>query len=269
MKQLVYYSVSNHVGYLQMMKYSMMTLRQKGEYEGDIILFTNIKDIPSSIQNECIVKYVPGRCSPKNFKYESREEIDFTEYDKVLYFDADILFSSPVCHIFDMIEGNNFVHVRDTIRNMVASCYLGFQEEVASKVPWSNSGFYGTSGVIADAFCKKWKQAMICRNEHPWTTITKSNYFLGSHLDEKKTAFSRGELHFYNDQPAFNYLVIDQFGKGNINLVQLPESWARFLGGHHGHGMPEPGVVFSHYLDKKKLKTHYLKLMEISSLKFI
>lgn len=131
MPDVIYYSCSGDT-YVGEAKMSIKSLRTKGKYTGDIILFTgvnqNVGDVDCQVVKIDIgpqVNWFRGRFIVKDF-------FDFSKYDKVLYTDSDTICIKPIQIMFDHHQANKVSYVveRQSIRASANSVYYMTEQQM-------------------------------------------------------------------------------------------------------------------------------------------
>jgi hypothetical protein len=184
---------------------SLRSIRQVSKYDGDILLFTDFdKDIPelSSLKVNRLVVSPDSIDDPRNFRIYMHKYYDFSQHERIVYMDFDILVMKKLDAVFKKIQ-----------KDRVFYCY-------APKMPWDNWDAFGANDYIA-----KYRQAPVVKISP--TGICSGVFGISSkYLLKllKKWAKVLDKTASQNDQHAFNELLV----KGGYPCQPFPNEWFEY-----------------------------------------
>lgn len=211
--------------YVALAKHAIATLRLT--YKEDIIL---LSDQNVNINN-VITKKINHKKNGKHLKALSFQHIDFAAYDKIFYFDVDIVFCQNINLIFNHIDETNIVCVKAQSPKKIFfsnccrfACDNKKEEEISKKICGSNSGVFGGSSKNVLAFCEQWLKNL-----------------------EKPNALRNQNFKDIYDQPSYNATIVNLLLSKSIKQTFLPSH----LYSYNGKNLEK--VLFSHLTHKKDL----------------
>jgi lipopolysaccharide biosynthesis glycosyltransferase len=191
-------------------------------YNGPVILLSD-----RIVQGDFTTRLVKG--FGKNLKFNIHRILPLEEYDKVLYFDCDILFARSISPLFDMIKRDNFLSAVELGSRILHKCRTTRfrfrskrEEELAKKVKGCNSGFFGATARNFAAFCEMWRKVM-----------------------------RRGNLRYKNpgyiyDQPYYNASLMEwRLRERKPKIIEIPSGCYSYNGRKLGK------VIFTHFTHNK------------------
>lgn len=158
---LIYYTVGGDIKHVDMLKYSIQSLRLFGKYKGDILI------ISDNICLDKVKEYFPD-CKILHIKNESKhceasinklriyKYEDISKYDKIIFLDLDILVQNDIADIFDSIQdkfifSNEYYPETHSIRKIIDDS--GYGKDLFSEYEYEkydiknkraiNGGFFG------------------------------------------------------------------------------------------------------------------------------
>jgi lipopolysaccharide biosynthesis glycosyltransferase len=168
---LIYYTVGGDIKYIEMLKYSIKSLRLFGKYTGDILIISDnvcIDKVKNTFK-DCQMLHldvVSKGCEASVNKLKIYEYKNIQKYKKIIYLDLDILVQNDINIMFEYIN-NNFIFSHEryacaaTDQNILGDWhgyYLFSKEEIISynveNTKAINAGFFGFDIGMLDHFKK-------------------------------------------------------------------------------------------------------------------
>ena len=184
---------------------SLKSIREVSGYQGDILLFTDFdREVPelASLNIKRLVVPADSIDDPRNFRIYMHRFYDFSQHEKILYMDFDILVLKKLEAVFKRIE-----------KDKVYYCY-------APKMPWDNFDAFG-----ANAYIDKYAKSPVAAISP--TGVCSGVFGISSkHLLKllKKWGKVLDKTESNNDQHAFNELLV----KGGFPCQPLPNEWFEY-----------------------------------------
>lgn len=158
MRDCIYLCTSGEE-YLDQAWLCIWTLRNPGEFEGDILVFTKDKDVTLFGDMATVIE-IDSEYDSNALRAKVPLLYDLSEYDRIMYLDSDIVSIRPVQELFDSFVPGKFNYVIE--RKPVSSwpkmvTYLN--EELISKhgsKPMINSGTFVFDNDVPKEFFERW-----------------------------------------------------------------------------------------------------------------
>lgn len=118
MRDLVYYVVGGHPEYVELLKFSINTVRHFPEnHKIDIMVMCDADYAP--YVSACSIDNIHIHITPNNSdhviasmrKTEIFDFLEFHQYDRVLFLDCDIVIAGPLQPIFDLLQRDDVLYV--------------------------------------------------------------------------------------------------------------------------------------------------------------
>jgi len=107
MKKLIYYTVSGNIEYAELLKLSIKSLIDKGNYKDDILIMCdNMIREKLNFNNQQIKYHIYNKVNPNRASGNKLRvyEYDILKYDSILYLDTDILIFEDINYLFEETE---------------------------------------------------------------------------------------------------------------------------------------------------------------------
>ena len=228
-----------HVEYAQ--KY-VDTLMRFGEYDGDVIVFT---DLPNKFDSRVKTATIPNCLDPdfKNFKDITMYKMScgrqmYGKYQRVSYFDSDHLVLRPLKEILSF---DKLTVARESCLLFENKCHFGFMtpEELAHcnrlRYPALNSGFFSApTPEIFEEFIERW--SAICEDD---------------------SKYSPRARYGCQDQGGFNAAIY----RWGVDYKIIPQEWD--VRGEDYNPVRHPHAKVIHYFgkSKKRIFREYERIM--------
>ena len=258
---LVYYTVGSDVKYVDMLKYSIESLRTFGKYAGDILIISDdvcIRRVKQRFR-DCKILHIENpsiHCEASINKLRINKYVDIKKYSKIIFLDLDILIQNDINVIFKHIEdkfifSNEYFLGRDDSQKMGDQgnwhgAHLFSEEEVilydVKNKNALNSGFFGFDISLISHFEKmliELEKDRVFQSKNPifdWCceqpTVNRymiMNDIYSDKVSEKVLKFAR--FYRYDSEEASDKIIIHFcWGVGQYeNKFEKMQEWFNYL----------------------------------------
>jgi hypothetical protein len=217
MKKLIYFTISNNIEYLNILKICIKSLN-KFDYDGDILLITNFeKAIRDNIEFKNDIHFLniegldiltSSSNKLKIYKFEKRDK-----YDKFIYCDLDTIWIKPPNILFDSIQENKiYMSTEYHQRLLMSHEYWGGILLSKEETDYINNN--NIIGLNAGFFAF---------NRNMLETIRKIDDFFLENLDKASTCLEQPYINTFLFRNNLYRSTIDTYITNNANFMSEPE----------------------------------------------
>lgn len=187
----VIYTIGFGKRYFDMAKMCAISIREKGKFNGDVLIFTDLNEKSNNYYNVISVSTVSENL--KHMKIICGKKIDIKKYHNIAFVDADIMFCRKInSELFDGLQCGKVKYVVESqsplIHSPAHNAMFKYKDLNKFSCHGINSGFF----VINSKYIKKMLDI--------WSEIIKTGH-----------RYRQSGLY---DQPAFNYMIYNNIYKG-------------------------------------------------------
>lgn len=191
---LVYYCVGRESDYLEMLKFSILTLKNIN-LDQDVLVITNDETLISDKFVSGVDVFYVKEDNPKKLKTKIFDYVNIENYSKIIYLDCDIVVNTIIYRIFESIIDEDKIYAPIEQYNFEAHnlSQFGFQDYTNNELEFFENN-----------------------NIYPFNSGTfgfNNNLKMRENFKEIENLIeSKSENKKYIDQPAFNFI----FNKKNL-----------------------------------------------------